>query len=263
MKNTRLLSTVAGTVLLSAGVAFAQAPAKDKDSGASPAPAAQQNAPAEKSAPNMKAGQPNAETHKGSSTTGQAPASERSSQHKADSTKDKSSGTTGQAPASDSSTQKKSSGTTGQAPAGQSGSTQNKMQQNAPASSGQNAPSSSGMQNAPTNAQPNSSQSTTTEQRSTTGQGAAGAGAANLSTEQRTQITSVIKQQNVERIEPSRLNVSLSVGTRIPTSVKFHPLPREVVTIYPQWRGYDYILVGDRIVVLDPRSHEIVAILDA
>ena len=29
------------------------------------------------------------------------------------------------------------------------------------------------------------------------------------------------------------------------------------------WRGYDYILVGDEIVVIDPRTHEIVAILDA
>jgi hypothetical protein len=44
--------------------------------------------------------------------------------------------------------------------------------------------------------------------------------------------------------------------------VRFQPRPAEVVTIDPEWRGYDYILVRDQILVIDPRSHEIVAILD-
>ncbi|HMJ45528.1 MAG TPA: DUF1236 domain-containing protein, partial [Pseudolabrys sp.] len=96
----------------------------------------------------------------------------------------------------------------------------------------------------------------------TTGQGSA-AGAAKLSTEQRTKITTVFKQQKVERVEPSKLNISISVGTRVPSTVKYHPIPQQVVVIYPEWRGFDYILVGDQIVVLDPRTHEIVAILEA
>jgi hypothetical protein len=33
--------------------------------------------------------------------------------------------------------------------------------------------------------------------------------------------------------------------------------------IYPEWRGDDYIMVGDEIVVIDPRTHEIVGILEA
>jgi hypothetical protein len=36
-----------------------------------------------------------------------------------------------------------------------------------------------------------------------------------------------------------------------------------VVAVYPAWRGYEYILVGDQIVVINPRSHEIVAIIEA
>jgi hypothetical protein len=35
------------------------------------------------------------------------------------------------------------------------------------------------------------------------------------------------------------------------------------VEIEPSWRGYDYFLVGDQIVIIDPRSMEIVAIIDA
>ena len=105
-----------------------------------------------------------------------------------------------------------------------------------------------------------STQGTTEQNRSTTtGQGAA-AGSAKLSTEQRTKITSVIKQH---KIEPTKLSVSVSVGTRIPASVHLYPLPVEVVEVYPAWRGFEYILVGDEIVVINPRTHEIVAVLEA
>jgi hypothetical protein len=104
-----------------------------------------------------------------------------------------------------------------------------------------------------------SSESTNEKSRTTTGQGAA-AGSAKLSTEQRTKITTIIREH---KVEPTRLNVAVRVGTRIPESVRFHPLPVEVINVYPQWRGYNYILVGEQIVVIDPGTHEIVAILEA
>jgi len=106
-----------------------------------------------------------------------------------------------------------------------------------------------------------SSQSTTTTEkdRATTGQGAA-AGSANLSTEQRTKINTILRQN---KVEPAHLNVSVRVGTRVPESVRFYPLPAEVFVVYPEWRGYSYILVGDQILVINPRTHEIVAILEA
>jgi hypothetical protein len=92
-----------------------------------------------------------------------------------------------------------------------------------------------------------------------TGEGAA-VGSAKLSPEQRTKITTIVMQH---KVAPARLNVSVEVGTRVPNSVHLYPLPREVFVIYPEWRGYDFILVGDEIVVIDPRTHEIVAIIEA
>src|SRR6266851_5730925 len=92
----------------------------------------------------------------------------------------------------------------------------------------------------------------------TTGQAGAGA---KLSTEQRTKITTVIKEQHVQPV--TNVNFSISVGTRVPRSgVTFHPLPAEIVTVYPQWRGYEYILVRDQILVIDPRTGEIVDVID-
>jgi hypothetical protein len=90
--------------------------------------------------------------------------------------------------------------------------------------------------------------------------GQAGAGA-KLSTEQRTKITGVIREQHVAPV--TNVNFAISVGTRVPRDVSFHPLPTEIVTIYPEWRGYEFILVRDQIVVIDPRTFEIVAVLEA
>jgi len=96
--------------------------------------------------------------------------------------------------------------------------------------------------------------------QSTTTTGQAGA-AAKLSTEQRTQITSVIHEQRVAPV--TNVNFSISVGTRIPREVTFHTLPERVVTIYPEWRRYKFILVKEQIVIVDPNTYEIVAILES
>lgn len=90
--------------------------------------------------------------------------------------------------------------------------------------------------------------------------GQAGAGA-KLSTEQRTKITSVIKNEHVAPVNDVKFNVS--VGTRVPHDVAFHPLPADVVTIYPEWRGYNFILVRDEIVVIDPHTYEIIAVINS
>jgi hypothetical protein len=95
--------------------------------------------------------------------------------------------------------------------------------------------------------------------QTTTTTGQAGAGA-KLSTEQRTQITSVIKEQRVAPV--TNVNFSISVGTRVPRDVTFHALPSRVVTIHPEWRSYKYILVKDQIVIVDPDTYEIVAVLE-
>ena len=90
--------------------------------------------------------------------------------------------------------------------------------------------------------------------------GQAGAGA-KLSGEQRTKITTVIRSQHVAPLD--HVNFSISVGTRVPRDVRFYPLPTEVVTVYPEWRGYEFIQVGDQIVVVDPQTFEIVAVIEA
>lgn len=231
MKRTKLVSTAAGVLLLGASVAFAQAPAPSKDQApAQPAPAAQQNAPAEKVAPAAPV-RP--------ATSAQAPKAAEPAQAQ----KSPGSPAAGAADAkTDAKTGAKADAKTDMKvpPAAAKAETKSETKPDAKSSAdaAKTAPAA-----APA---------------STTGQGAGGA--ARLSTEQRTKITSVIRAQ---KVQPVSLNVSISVGTRVPSNVRYYPLPTEVVTYYPEWRGFDYILVGSQILVLDPGTHEIVAILDA
>jgi Protein of unknown function (DUF1236) len=228
MNKARLLSTVAATLLLTVGVASAQT--MKSDEAPARAPAAQQNAPAEKIAPAQKIA-PALKTgeRKTPETTGQAPAVDKA-----------------QAPDKGAMDKKKDSGAAAKASPDANGSADVKAK-----TKENTAQSTTG---------PKSDQSGPAKQdRATTGQGAA-AGSVKLSTEQRSKITTIFRQH---KVEPARLNVSVSVGTRVPDSVHFYPLPVEVIVVYPEWRGYDYILVGDEILVIDPRTHEIVAILEA
>jgi hypothetical protein len=98
----------------------------------------------------------------------------------------------------------------------------------------------------------------TQSERSQMTTGQAGAGA-KLSSDQRTKITTVIRNEHVA--PAGNVNFSIAVGTRVPREVAIHPLPAEVVTIYPEWRGYEFIMVRDQILVIDPATLQIVAIL--
>jgi hypothetical protein len=78
--------------------------------------------------------------------------------------------------------------------------------------------------------------------------------------EKRTQITSAMKQEKVEEV--TNVNFNVSVGTAVPAGVRYHPVPNRIVEIYPEWRGYDFILVHGRYVILRPHTHEIVYIIE-
>ena len=61
----------------------------------------------------------------------------------------------------------------------------------------------------------------------------------------------------------SSVTFSLSVGTVVPRTVKYVPLPSRVVEIYPAWRSYHFFIVGDQIVIVEPDSLRIVAVIPA
>jgi hypothetical protein len=96
--------------------------------------------------------------------------------------------------------------------------------------------------------------------------GAAGraSGGANvqLSQDQRTKIKDVvIRDRNVARAD--NVNFNIRVGVAVPKTVHVAALPAEVVTIVPEYSGFEYVVVGDQLLIIDPNTLEIVAILPA
>jgi hypothetical protein len=78
--------------------------------------------------------------------------------------------------------------------------------------------------------------------------------------EKRTQIVSAIRSEKIQ--ETTNVNFNISVGVAVPASVHFHPLPPRIVEIYPEWRGYEVILVNGRYVIVRPQTREIVYIIE-
>jgi peptidoglycan hydrolase-like protein with peptidoglycan-binding domain len=80
-----------------------------------------------------------------------------------------------------------------------------------------------------------------------------------LTSEQRTRIQqTVLAGRNVPRVD--NVNFSLSVGTAVPSKVRVVETPRALIEIYPQWRGHQYFVVRDEIVIVD-RSRKIVGVV--
>ena len=116
-----------------------------------------------------------------------------------------------------------------------------------------------------TAAQPSNNQTNTAAQPSNNQTGTAQSRSsnvnisANLDDRQRTRVTESITELNARPVE--NVNFSLSVGTVVPSDVRFQPLPADVVEVVPQYRGYNFFVVRDDVVIVDPSSYQIVDVL--
>ena len=98
--------------------------------------------------------------------------------------------------------------------------------------------------------------STTTGAAASGGTAAAGAPPA----EKRGQIATAIKQEKIPAA--TNVNFNISVGTRVPSTVTFYPVPTRIIEIYPEWRGYQVILINGRYIIVRPQTYEIVYIIE-
>jgi hypothetical protein len=80
----------------------------------------------------------------------------------------------------------------------------------------------------------------------------------NLTPEQRTKLRQdVLSGSNVPRVE--NVNFALRTGTIVPNDVRIIEVPETLITIHPEWRGDEYFVVRDDVVIVD-RDHRIVAV---
>ena len=62
-----------------------------------------------------------------------------------------------------------------------------------------------------------------------------------------------------ERVAPAQPTVEYRVGARIPESVQLYSVPQAVAIEVPAIRAYKYMVVNDRVVLIDPATSEVVA----
>jgi len=254
-KNTLLIAVATAALAMGSGTALAQAPQKS-DSPAVHSNPASKNAPAEKmdrkgaankaettgQGASQKMGQDLDRTKK--STTGQAPSEPKSGQ--ASERKNEKMGQEQKNPNHKS--------TTGQAP----------TQQTTPNAQRSNEPNrmNSGQTNE-RSGQTNERSGQTNERGTAETRGGNTNVNVNLTSEQRTKIHSiVVSEHNAPRV--ARVDFDVRVGTVVPRGkVKLVAVPSTIVEIQPAWRGFEYFLVGDEIVIVDPATLRIVAVVPA
>ena len=81
-----------------------------------------------------------------------------------------------------------------------------------------------------------------------------------LTTEQKTTIRRTVLTSSAPRV--TNVNFDIKVGTVVPRTVRVVALPATLIEIQPSWRGYMYFVHNDEIIVVEPGTLRIVAVLD-
>ena len=90
-------------------------------------------------------------------------------------------------------------------------------------------------------------------------QGQGQQGTVNLTAEQRTKIRQdIFSGSNVPRVDNA--NFSVRVGTVVPNDVRIVEVPETLITIHPEWRGDQYFVMRDDVIIVD-HDHRIVAVM--
>jgi len=61
-----------------------------------------------------------------------------------------------------------------------------------------------------------------------------------------------------ERVVPAEPTVEYRIGARVPDSIRLYSVPREVAVEVPEIRSYKYIVVNNRVVLVDPATSQVV-----
>jgi len=65
-----------------------------------------------------------------------------------------------------------------------------------------------------------------------------------------------------QKIVPVTVEGEVVVGSSLPDTVALQPVPDVIVTKAPTWKDYRYAVVGERIVVVEPTTTQVVTVID-
>jgi hypothetical protein len=84
-------------------------------------------------------------------------------------------------------------------------------------------------------------------------------GNAHLSNEQASRIADTL--WTTASPAQTRVNIDVNVGEPLPGNLELMPLPPVVVSIVPEYRDYDYVVVHEEIVIVQPTTRKVVEVI--
>jgi hypothetical protein len=86
--------------------------------------------------------------------------------------------------------------------------------------------------------------------------------AVSLSSQQRARIHNVVLQRGfISRLRVRNVNFNIRIGVFVPRSFHLFVIPEDIVFIAPQFRGFRCFVFEDELVIVDPFTFEIIAII--
>jgi hypothetical protein len=83
----------------------------------------------------------------------------------------------------------------------------------------------------------------------------------NITQKNKTVIRERVVSRAPKRYSRNEINFNISVGSAIPDTFVIYDVPPTFVEIVPEYEGYDYIVVGDTLLIIDPDTREIVDVI--
>lgn len=83
-----------------------------------------------------------------------------------------------------------------------------------------------------------------------------------LAGEKKTRVKRAFDRPDARR-DRVNVDVDIYVGRRLPSRWHYHPVPTAVIEVVPAYRGYVYVYSGDRYIICEPDTYEVVAVIDA
>ncbi len=81
----------------------------------------------------------------------------------------------------------------------------------------------------------------------------------NVTVEQKTKVRSSFTQN---RRQPERnINVAVNIGVKVPRTVQFYDIPKDIVLLVPGYSNYRYFWYEEKVVIVDPNTFEIVDVI--
>jgi hypothetical protein len=87
----------------------------------------------------------------------------------------------------------------------------------------------------------------------------AGPASTNVNDQQRSQIVDRLRRDR--SVSRQNIDIQVSIGERLPPRARLQRLPPDIVRIAPQYRGYEYTVVEDRVYVVEPRTRRVIDVI--